>query len=82
MSLKILHFKMVFEILAISIFFHKYNPSLACQSKKQTQNIFSFFEMPTHMFPFLKYTPLWKKENGKSYSTSKNFSRHFISFEM
>lgn len=55
---------MVFEILAISIFFHKYNPFYKRVSQKTNKIFYLFFEVPTHMFHFLKYFPLGKN-NGK-----------------
>lgn len=75
MSLKTIHCKMVFEILAISIFFHKYNPFYSMSFKKQTK-YFIFFEVPTHMFHFFFFEifPFGGKIMEKSYSTSKNFS--------
>lgn len=65
MSLKTLHCKMVFEILAISVFFHKYNPFYSMSVKKTNTKYFLFFEVPTHMFPFLKYTPFGKRKRKK-----------------
>lgn len=72
---------MVFEILAISIFFHKYNLFIARQSKAN-KIFYLFFEVPTHMFHFLKYFPLGKNNGKKSYSISKIFHANFSSFEM
>lgn len=78
MSLKTLHCKMVFEILAISIFFHKYNPPYSMSVKKTNTKYFLFFEVPTHMFPFLKYAPFGKKKTEKVTVLLKTF--HAISF--
>lgn len=62
---------MVLEILAISIFFHKYNPFYSMSVKKQTK-YFIFFEVPTHMFHFLKYVPLVKKKKKGKRKTKLN----------